>query len=68
MAFKNLLTGIIILIIILVPVLFNILADYIWFLSLALEDVFLTILYTSIVLGVGAGGIFLAFSLANIKI
>lgn len=67
MAFKNLLAGIIILIIILVPVLFNILADYIWFLSLALEDVFLTILYTSIALGVAAGGIFLAFSLANIK-
>jgi len=67
MSAKNIAVGIIVFLIIAIPIIFSILGDYYWFLSLQMESVFLTVLYSSIALGLAAGLVFLVFSTLNIR-
>jgi uncharacterized membrane protein (UPF0182 family) len=68
MSVKSAIGIIIILLLVAVPILFGILGDWFWFLSIGYEEVFLRVLFTSVYLGLGFGLAFLVFSLLNIRI
>jgi len=65
---KNLIVAIIIILIVLVPIVFSLYGDWLWFQSVGYNQVFLTMLFTSVYLGLAFGIGFLIFTLLNLKI
>ncbi|MBL7206810.1 MAG: UPF0182 family protein [Candidatus Aenigmarchaeota archaeon] len=59
---------IIIIILFIVPIIINIFGDILWFQSIGYTNVFMTMLLTSIGIGLLFGLVFLAFGILNIKI
>lgn len=68
MTIRNIIGIIILIAVIVVSPAFNLVGEWLWFLSLGLESVFLTIFFTSLALGLATGLVFLAFSFVNIKL